>query len=68
MAKAKEFVLYTVPKFHAEVPQATVSEGLVEGPYVVARAGVEPMTFRTKGVDSTKAPPRPTAPHRYRSM
>src|SRR6218665_897933 len=34
----------TVPEFHAEAPQATVSEGLAQGPYVVASAGVEPMT------------------------
>jgi len=45
-----------VPKFHAEAPQATVSEGLAQGPCVAARAGVEPMTLRTKGVDSTNAP------------
>src|SRR6218665_120444 len=32
----------TVPEFHAEAPQATVSEGLAQGPYVAARAGVEP--------------------------
>jgi|SRR6218665_338317 len=50
----------TVREFHAEVPQATVSEGLAQGPYVAARAGFEPTTLRTKGVDSTKAPPRPT--------
>jgi len=30
----------TVPEFHAEVPQATVSEGLAQGTYVAARAGV----------------------------
>jgi len=30
-----------------------VSEGLAQGPYVAARAGVEPMTLRTKGVDAT---------------
>ena len=48
-----------VPEFHAEAPQATVSEGLVQGPYVVARVGVELMTLRTKGVDSTNAPPTP---------
>jgi len=48
-----------VPEFHAEAPQATVSKGLAKGPYVAARAGVEPMTLRTKDVDSTKAPPRP---------
>ena len=50
----------TVPEFHAKAPQATVSEGLAKGPYVAARAGVKPMTRWTKGVDSTKAPPRPT--------
>ena len=26
----------TVPEFHAEAPQATVSEGLTQGPYVAA--------------------------------
>jgi len=48
-----------VPEFHAEAPQATVSEGLAQGPYVASRAGVEPMRLRTKGVNSVKAPPRP---------
>jgi len=47
-----------VPEFHAEAPQATVSERLAQGPYLAARAGVKPITLRTKGVDSTKAPPR----------
>ena len=46
-------------EFHAEAPQATASEGLTQGPYVAARAGDEPMTFRTIGVDSTNEPPRP---------
>jgi len=50
----------TVPEFHAEAPQATVSEGLSQGPYMAARAGVEPVTLRTKGVDSIKVPPSPT--------
>ena len=49
-----------VPENHAEAPQATVSEGLAQGSYVAARAGVEPITLRTKGVDSTKAQPSPT--------
>src|SRR6218665_2400971 len=49
----------TVPKFHAEAPQATASKGLVQGPYVGARAGFEPATFRTKGAESTNALPRP---------
>src|SRR6218665_1968269 len=49
----------TVPEFHANAPQATVSEGLAQGPYVVARAGVKPMTLRTKGIDSTNAPHTP---------
>jgi len=30
----------TVPAFHAEAPQATVSEELAQGPYVATRAGV----------------------------
>src|SRR6218665_1608049 len=37
----------------------TPSEGLARGPYVAARAGVEPMTLRTRGVDSTNAPLTP---------
>ena len=49
----------TVSKFHAEVPQATVSEELAQGPYVAARAEVEPMTLQMKGVDSTNALPAP---------
>ena len=36
-----------------------VSERLAQGPYVWDRAGVEPMTLRAKGVDSTKAPHAP---------
>src|SRR6218665_2016385 len=48
-----------VPEFHAEAPPATVSGGLIQGPYMAARTGVEPMTLRTKGVDSTNAPPTP---------
>ena len=50
----------TVSKFHAKAPQASASEGLVKGPYVAARAGFEPATLHTKGVESTNEPPRPT--------
>ena len=50
----------------------TVSEELVQGPYVAARAGFEPLTLRSRvripkginsisrGIDSTDAPPCPT--------
>jgi len=31
------------------VIQATTSEGLAQGPYVVARVGFKPVTFRTEG-------------------
>jgi len=31
-----------VPEIHAEAPWTTVSEGLAQGPYTAARAGVEP--------------------------
>src|SRR6218665_3688416 len=44
------------PKRHRQL----WAKDLPRGPYVAARAGVEPMTLRTKDVDSTKAPPRPT--------
>src|SRR6218665_2968600 len=39
--------------------QATAGKGLAQGPYVGARAGVEPTTLRLKVIVSTKAPPRP---------
>src|SRR6218665_307882 len=45
---------------HAEALQATVSEGLAQGPYVTATAGFEPTNLRSKGIDSTNAPPCPT--------
>src|SRR6218665_279524 len=41
--------------------QATAGKGLAQGPYVTARAGVEPTTLRLKVVDSTKAPSHPTS-------
>ena len=50
----------TVSEFHAEAPQASASEGLSQGSYVEARAGVDPTTPRTIGVDPTNEPPRPT--------
>src|SRR6218665_959207 len=40
--------------------QATVGKGLAQGPYMAARAGVEPTTLQLKAIDSTKAPPCPT--------
>ena len=47
-------------EFHAEASQATASEGLAQGPYVAARAGFEPSTYRTKGDESTNEPPHLT--------
>ena len=44
---------------HAEALQATVSEGLAQGPYVAARVGFEPTTLRSKGIDSINVPPHP---------
>jgi len=38
---------------HAEALQATVSEGLTQGPYVVARVGFEPATLWTQGIRLT---------------
>ena len=45
---------------HAEALQATESDGLAQGPYVMARAGFETTILRSKGIDSTNATPRPT--------
>src|SRR6218665_685758 len=36
----------TVPQFQAKSPQETASKGLVQGPYVAARAGFEPTTLQ----------------------
>ena len=49
-------------KFHAEAPQATVSEGLAQGSYLAARVGFESTTLRSTDIDSrpTNEPPRPT--------
>ena len=44
---------------HADALQATVSEGLAQGPYMAARAGFETKTLRSKGIDPTNAPPGP---------
>src|SRR6218665_1232974 len=48
-----------VPEFNAEATQATVGERHAQCPYVAAREGVEPMTLRTKSVDSTNVTPTP---------
>ena len=57
----------TVSEFHAEAPQAIVSEGLAQGQCkasvkdVAASTGFELTTLRTNGVDSTMymyGPPR----------
>src|SRR6218665_2731474 len=45
---------------HAKELQASASEGLAQALYVAARAGFEPMTLRSKGIDTTNAPPCPT--------
>jgi len=37
-----------VSEFHAETPQATVSEGLAQDIFVAANLGLEPTTLRTK--------------------
>src|SRR6218665_685749 len=45
---APDYSTDTISEFHAEAPQATVSKGLAQGPYVVARAGVELTTLRLR--------------------
>src|SRR6218665_3661057 len=41
--------------------QETVSKGLAQGPYVAAKAGVDPTILWLRVIDLTNAPPRPTA-------
>src|SRR6218665_3522572 len=45
--------------FSRRSAQATAGKGLAQGPYMAARAGVEPTTLRLKAIYSTKAPPCP---------
>src|SRR6218665_173475 len=45
-----------MPKFRVDAPHATASEGLIQGPYVAFRAEFEPVTLRTKGVESANEP------------
>src|SRR6218665_469584 len=40
---------------HAEELQATVSDGLAQGPYVAIRPGFEPTTLQSKAMNSTNA-------------
>ena len=40
--------------------QATASEGLAQGSYVVARVGFGPATLRMQGTESATEPPHPT--------
>src|SRR6218665_1187844 len=49
----------TVSKFTCQSTIATVSEGLAQSPYVVAKVGFEPTTLRSKGINSTNVPPCP---------
>jgi len=44
--------------YHAEALQATVSEGLAQGPYMAAV--IEPVTLHTHGIELTTKPPCPT--------
>ena len=46
----------TVSEFYTKTPQATVSEGLAQGPFMAARVGFEPSTLRPTGIDSTNEP------------
>ena len=57
---APDYSTDTVSEFHAKALQASTSAGLAQGPYVAARAGVEPTTLRLRVIDLTNAPPRPT--------
>ena|SRR6218665_3867398 len=60
---AADYRTDTVPEFHAEAHRQLQGKVLAQGPYVVARAGVEPTTLRLKVIVPTKATPRPYNVH-----
>ena len=41
------------------IVQATMSEGLPQGPYVAAKVGFEPATLSMQGTELTTTPPCP---------
>ena len=59
LRNAPDYIIDTL----SELPQATVSEGPAQGPYVAARVGFKPETLRTQGTELTTEPLRPT--HTY---
>ena len=52
-------------KLTTKMNLATAGKGLAQGPYVTARAGVEPTTFRLKVIVSTNAPPCDVFPENH---
>ena len=52
-----------VSEFRAEAPQATASEGLVQGPSITARAEFEPATHQAKYAEFAIEPYAPTSHH-----
>src|SRR6218665_2505390 len=57
---APDYSTGTVSEFHAEAHRQRAGKKLAQGPYVTARAGVEPTTLRLRVIASTNAPSRPT--------
>ena len=57
---APDYCTDTVSEFHAEAHRQLQVKDLPKGPYMAARAGVEPTTFRLRVNASTNAPPCPT--------
>ena len=55
-----EALLTTVIDTVSEFTRRSATAIVTEGPYVAARAGFEPTTLLSKGIDSTNASPRPT--------
>src|SRR6218665_310699 len=47
---------------HTKALQATVSEGLAQGPYVAARVGFKPATLQMQDTELTTEPSHPTWP------
>jgi len=56
---SSDYSIDTVSELSRQALQVNVSEGLAQGPYVVAGVGFEPAILRIQGTELTIEPPAP---------
>ena len=57
--RLSDYSIDTVSELSRQALQVNVSEGLAQGPYVVAGVGFEPAILRIQGTELTIEPPAP---------